>query len=200
MAFVGMKHVIAAPIKTETSGQAVTYDTGVVIGAAISATLSITRNSEGLYADDALKESDNSVTGGTIDINIDDVSDDAAEKILGIQKTAGSGNEETGTPTVYHETGDAAPYCGVGYYRVKRLNGVDSYRAYWYHKVQLALTNETANTKAGSITWQTPTLSGNIMAVVNDSTGKNKFRDYADFATEAKAVSWLDTKANVASV
>ena len=38
------------------------------------------------------------------------------------------------------------------------------------------------------------------MAVVNDNTGKNKFRDYADFATEAKAVAWLDTKANVASV
>ena len=64
MAFVGMKHVIAAPIKTETSGQAVTYDTGVVIGAAISATLNITRNSEGLYADDALKESGNPENGG----------------------------------------------------------------------------------------------------------------------------------------
>lgn len=38
MAFVGMKHVVAAPIKTEVVGQAVTYDTGVEIGAAISAT------------------------------------------------------------------------------------------------------------------------------------------------------------------
>ena len=37
MAFVGMKHVVAAPIKTEVAGQAVTYDTGVEIGAAISA-------------------------------------------------------------------------------------------------------------------------------------------------------------------
>ena len=33
MAFVGMKHVVAAPIKTEVAGQAVTYDTGVEVGA-----------------------------------------------------------------------------------------------------------------------------------------------------------------------
>lgn len=87
---------------------------------------------------------------------------------------------------------------GLGYYRVRRLNSVESYRAYWYHKTQLSMANETANTKAGSITWQTPTLNGNIMAVVNDSTGKNKFRDYADFTEESKAIAWLDTKANVA--
>lgn len=80
MAFVGMKHVVAAPIKTEVAGQAVTYDAGVEIGAAISATVTINRNTEGLYANDALKESDNSITGGTIDLNIDDISDDAAEK------------------------------------------------------------------------------------------------------------------------
>ena len=161
MAFAGMKHVVAAPIKTEVAGQAVTYDTGVEIGAAISATVTINRNTEGLYANDALKESDNSITGGTIDLNIDDISDDAAEKILGVKKTAG----ESQTPTVFHETGEAAPYVGLGYYRVRRLNGVESYRAYWYHKTQLSMANETANTKAGSITWQTPTLNGNIMAV-----------------------------------
>lgn len=199
MAFVGMKHVVAAPIKMETKGQAVTYDTGVVVGGAISATINLTRNSEGLYVDDALKESDNSVTGGTIDINTDDVSDDAAEKVLGFQKTAGTGDGESATPTVFHETGDAAPYCGLGYYRVKRLKGVESFRAYWYHKVQLAINNETANTKTGSITWQTLTLNGNIMAVVNDSNGKNKFRDYADFTDESKAIAWLDGKANIAS-
>ena len=149
MAFVGMKHVVAAPIKTEVAGQAVTYDTGVEIGAAISATVTINRNTEGLYANDALKESDNSITGGTIDLNIDDISDDAAEKILGVKKTAG----ESQTPTVFHETGEAAPYVGIGYYRVRRLNGVESYRAYWYHKTQLSMANETANTKAGSITF-----------------------------------------------
>ena len=121
MAFVGMKHVVAAPIKTEVAGQAVTYDTGVEIGAAISATVTINRNTEGLYANDALKESDNSITGGTIDLNIDDISDDAAEKILGVKKTAG----ESQNPTVFHETGEAAPYVGLGYYRVRRLNGVE---------------------------------------------------------------------------
>lgn len=194
MSFVGMKHVVAAPIKTEVAGQAVTYDAGVEIGAAISATVTINRNTEGLYANDALKESDNSITGGTIDLNIDDISDDAAEKILGVKKTAG----ESQNPTVFHETGEAAPYVGLGYYRVRRLNGVESYRAYWYHKTQLSMANETANTKAGSITWQTPTLTGNIMAVVNDSTGKSKFRDYADFTEESKVIAWLDTKANVA--
>lgn len=197
MAFIGMKYCVAAPVKTEVRGQALTYDTGVVVGKAISANVTMTRNTEGLYADDALAESDNSLTGGTIDLNVDDISDDVMEAILGVTKTP-EVTSGTKSPAIYHESGEATPYVGLGYYRVKRLRGVESYVAYWLHKVQLAQNSESANTKGSSITWQTPTVTGNIMAVVNGSDGKNQFRDHANFASEAEAVTWLNTKANIA--
>lgn len=195
MAFVGMKYCVAAPVKTETRGQALTYDTGVVVGRAIGANVNWNRNSDALYADDALAESDNSLTGGTVDINVDDISDEAQLVIFSQTKTDGTNSG----PDVYHENGDPSPYIGLGYYRVRRFKDVETYVAYWIHKTQLAVSTEAANTKGNTVTWQTPTATGNVMAVVNDSTGKNQFRDRASFTDESKAIEWLNTKANIAA-
>lgn len=195
MAFVGMKYCVAAPIETEVRGQPLTYDPGIVVGKAIGANITLTRNSEPLYADDAVAESDNSLTGGTVEINVDDISDEAQGVILSVTKTAAADNG----PDVYHETGDPSPYIGFGYLRVRRLNGVTSYVAYWIHKTQLAIASETASTKAGSITWQTPSVSGPIMGVVNGSDAKNHFRDHASFDSEDAAVAWLNKRAGILS-
>ena len=54
MAFVGMKHPVWAPIREEIEGQPVVYDTGLVIGEAISADVTFTRSNNPLYADDKL--------------------------------------------------------------------------------------------------------------------------------------------------
>lgn len=195
MAFTGMKYCVAAPVKAETRGQALTYDTGVVVGRAIGANVNWNRNSDALYADDALAESDNSLTGGTVDINVDDINDEAQLVIFSQTKTDGTNSG----PDVYHENGDPSPYIGLGYYRVRRYKGVETYVAYWIHKTQLAINSESAATKGNTISWQTPTATGNVMAVVNDSTGKNQFRDRATFTDESKAIEWLNTKANIAA-
>lgn len=191
MAFVGLKYAVFAPIENEVRGQALTYGKGVVIGRAIGADISFSRNSNPLYADDARIEDDNSITGGTVSINVDDVSDEAQTVILGT-----SVNTEDDTQ-VYSEDGDASPYGGFGYIRVRRLKGVTSYVAYFIHKVMLGIATETANTKGESITWQTPTLSGSMMAVVNREDMKNYFRDHVTFETEAEAVAWLNKRANI---
>ena len=64
MAFVGLKYCVFAPITTETPFTPIVYDTGVVLGRMIGANITFNRNSEPLYADDGLAESDNSITGG----------------------------------------------------------------------------------------------------------------------------------------
>lgn len=194
MAFVGMKYCVAAPIQAETRGQAITYGSGVVVGEAIGATINFSRNSGGIYGDDMLVDSDNSVTGGTVEINVVDIRKDAIPVIFSVSKDSG----DSGGADVYHELGDASPDIGLGYIRVNRYKGKYTYYAYWIHKAQLAINNETASTKKESIEWQTPTASGNIMGVVIDSTGKTVFRDYAQFDTEAAATTWLNTRANIA--
>jgi len=63
---------------------------------------------------DRVKEEDNSITGGTIKLGVDDASDEARVMLLGDVKE-GEAGEET-----YHETGESAPYVGTGYIRVRR--------------------------------------------------------------------------------
>lgn len=194
MAYVGLQYAVAAPIKTETPGTAIVYDAGMVIGKMIGATINYTRNSDPLYADDAIAENDNSIVGGTISINLDDLSDEAAVKVTGL--VAGTAS---GTATEYREVGDAAPYVGVGYLRVRRKAGVTSYVAYWVHKCMLSIAQEQAQTKGQTISWQTPTLEGSIMGVAINADGKTDFRTHATFDTIAAAKAWLDAKANIAA-
>ena len=82
MAFVGLLYAVAAPIQTEADGQAITYGKGQVIGGMMTAEISYTRNSNPLYADDRVMEEDNSITGGTIKMGVDDVNDDARVMML----------------------------------------------------------------------------------------------------------------------
>lgn len=196
MAYIGLQHVVAAKLGTETDGSAPTYQSGgMVIGKAMAANLTLNRNDNPLYADDAEAENDNGVVGGTIEINIDDLSIEARKFVLGEEEvTTGTGNSAT---TEYWTTEEAAPYVGVGYLRVRRKNGTTSYEALWYPKVQFGENNENASTKGQQIEWQTPTIIGRIMGVRPDSTLKAKFRARKTFETLAAAVAWLDDKAGV---
>lgn len=191
MAFVGLKYCVFAPIETETPFTPIVYDTGVVLGRMIGANITFNRNSEPLYADDGLAESDNSITGGTISLNLDDVEEAAQVTAFGLLKTGEPGSE------VYSEVGDPAPYGGIGYVRVRRLRGVTSYVAYWLHKVQLAVNTDNASTKGQSITWQTPTADGTILAAYPNADKKAYYRDRAVFDTEAEAYAWVDEKAGI---
>jgi hypothetical protein len=56
---------------------------------------------------------------------------------------------------------------------------------------------DNATTKAGAIEWQTPAMTGPILGVVIDYTGKTRFRAYEVFSTYAAAKAWVDEKAGV---
>lgn len=195
MAFIGMRHVVAAKVATETPGQALTYDAGMVVGKAIQGNLTWNRNDNPLYADDAIAENDNGATGGSIELGTDDLLDAVRAYLLGDEKvTVGT---SPNTTTEYETTDEPAPYVGCGYVRVRIKNGVTSYQAVWYHKVQFGETTENAQTKGQTIEWQTPTITGRIMGVQNDASGTIRFRRRATFETLAAAVAWLDDKAGI---
>lgn len=189
MAFTGLQYAVVAAITAETEGSAVTYGTGKVLGRMISANISWTRNDNPLYADDAIAENDNGVTGGTIELNIDDISDDGRVYVLGETEVTVTNGKE------YETTEAPAPYVGLGFLRVKRKAGVTSYIAEWVHKVQFGMDSEEAQTKGETIAWQTPTLNGKIFAVRNDSSLVNHYRRTATFETLTEAKAWLDDKA-----
>lgn len=191
MAFVGLLYAVAAPIQTEADGQAITYGKGQVIGGMMNAEISYTRNSNPLYADDRVMEEDNSITGGTIKMGVDDVNDDARVMMLGDVKEGDAGEE------VYHETGESAPYVGTGYIRVRRKDNKTNYIAYWVHKAIFGIGTESAKTKGQNIEWQTPTLEGSIMGVKNNAALQTRFRERRTFTKESEARTWLNKKAGI---
>ena len=195
MAFIGMRHVVAAKIATETPGSALTYSAGMVVGKAIQGNLTWDRNDNPLYADDAIAENDNGATGGSIELITDDLLDTVRAYLLGDEAiTVGTGTSVT---TEYESTEDPAPYVGFGYMRVRVKGGATSYQAVWYHKAQFGESNENAQTKGQTIEWQTPTLTGKIMGVNDNASGQIRFRRRATFETAADAIAWLDNKAGI---
>lgn len=190
MAYIGLQHIVAAPIKQENENALPTYDKGVLVGRGINADVSFTRADVTLEADDATVESDNSITGGTIRLGVDDLSDAARVALLGDVAVTG---ENAGDE--YDEVGKAAPYVGVAYVRARMYNGKLSYRAMFIPKAQFGTTDESAETRGKQTRFQTPTLNGNIMGV--ELEGLMRFRRRSKFFdTAAEAIAWANAKVN----
>lgn len=191
---VGMRHVVAAPIKSEPANSPIVYEAGMLATRAVAAEITYERSENKYYADDVLAESDNAATSGTISITGSEFLPAARVAFFGVKQT-----EENGK-TVYRTTSAPTPYIGLGYVTVMIYKGAYKYYANWIHKMQFALTGESARTKGENIEWQDETATGDIMGVAVDNTGEPAFIDQIEFDTAADAEKWLDEKAGIATV
>lgn len=188
MASIGMQYAVWAPLTSEENNT-LTYGTGMVVGRSVSANLNWQKEDNELYGDDVVAETDNSVTGYTLDLTTTELEQDVEAAILGLQKV--------GSTDEYELTGDSSPYGGCGYVRILKRHNVPLYKAFWYPKVQFSRNSETDNTKQKTIQWGTPTLNGKGLGVYDDASGKAKFRKQQVFTTLAAAKDYLNGKANV---
>lgn len=196
MAAIGLKHFVVAKVASETPGAALTYETGMVVGKAMQANLTLNRSDNPLFGDDVIAENDNSVTGGTIQIGVTALGNAVRAYMLGDEEVSVG----TGTSAVkeYEVTDEPAPYVGFGFLRTLIEDGARKYEAVWMYKAQFGENTINATTKGQQVEWQTPTLDGILMGVQNDADGKTHFYRYANhFATEAEAAAWLDNKAGI---
>lgn len=188
MAEIGMQYPVWAELESE-SNQTLSYGSGLVMGRAVSANLSWEKDDGELYGDDAVAETDNGITGYTIDVGTTELEETVESRVLGYQKV--------GSTDEYEITDDSPPYGGFGYIRVLKRKGVRLYKAVWYPKVQFSAPNETSNTKQKTISWGTPTINGKGLAAYDDASGKAKFRKQQVFTTLAAAKTYLNGKANI---
>ena len=191
---VGMVYPVYAPVSAYTPGTSITYSTGAVAGEAVSANLTWNRNDGHFFGDDVELDSDNSVTGYTISIELSGIKDAVRAALLG----------ETLASSEYSISDDAAPDVGFGYIRVMRETNSSTgkvetvYEGYWYHKMKFGISSEETRTKeGGGIEWRVPTLEGIGAGVSLDSSGKKYFAVHETFTTEASAKSWLNGKAGI---
>ena len=187
MASIGMRHLVAAPFaESQTEGQLPAYEAGVKMRA-VSANITLDRNDSELYADDVLAESDNTITGGTVDMTVAEVTDEVGAVLFG--------NKMDEQNKEYYDSDQSSPYIGMGYMREQKYQGKSSFRAVWFYKVQLAAAEETAQTKGETTTFQTQRITGEILGVTM-ADGSTRFRAWKTFNSAAEATAWLNTKAN----
>lgn len=195
MAFIGMRYPVVAKLKAHTAGSMPTYEQGMVVGRAIQGNLTITRNNNPLYADDAEAENDNGVTAMSLETGLDDVTEEVEAYMLGLEEAEAA--EIDGAEKTYYETDAAAPDVGMGYIRVRKMRGVVSYQAVWYFKGQAGINSKNTQTKGETIAWQTPTVSTRFEAIDVDGKGTQKFRMKVPFDSFENAKKWLDKMANI---
>lgn len=189
MAAVGMRYLVGAKIATEPDGKVPTYDEGFVVGRAVSAAVTFTRNDAKLYVDDVLGERDNTITGGDVDITVAEILDTIAEKIFGDTKDGSSDGD-------YYDSSASSPYIGMGWMQEVRVKGVSKYRTTWLYKVQMAPAEVQAQTKGETTQFQTQRMTGEMMGI-GMADGTTRFRARNEFATAEAAKAWLNTKAGI---
>ena len=192
MAFIGLRHPVYARITEFEDGAMPCYAVPVVAGRAIQANVTKTHNNTPLYADDIIDEDDNSITGMTLTVGLNDLDDEKRRWLLGDIMSY-----EQGVGNLFDEGGDGAAPVGFGYIRVRRVQGEEKYQAVWYWSVLFSEDAEESQTKGESIEWKTPTITGRVFGCYIDSTGTPKFRRRATFDSEAAAKAWLNTKAGI---
>lgn len=191
MSKVGLKYPVFA-LATET-GSAISYSNGAVIAKAITANISIETNDVKLYADDVIVETDKSFSGGTISLNVDDLTDAVKVALLGYTEGAeadailGSKNLSAGGSTT-------PATVGVGFYGKRVRGGAYSWRAIWLKKVQFAEPADEFATKGETTEFKTPTIEGTIMLAADEF-----WKDEATFSSEAAAIAWLNGKAGIST-
>lgn len=178
MASFGAKNPYFAPIKSEPEGKLPVYEgEPVKIGRLVKAELTLTMASGKLYADDELAESAEEFVSGAIAMETDDVLDSVASVIYGATVT---------DKTVVYNTSDNPPPGGLTYYKKLMRRGKLVFKGYYYPRVKAALGNDTAQTKADSITFGT---SSTTFTVSNANNGD--WRHTEEFDTEADAIAWV---------
>ena len=184
MAQFGAKRPIFAPTATtpENALPTYNYEKVVTIGKLVAANLTVTNASGELYADDALAEKIDMFASGSLELQTDDKTAEVHAALHGAALDEES-DEVTDADT------DVAPRGGIAYYKVLIRNGVRVYQGVFLPLVNAILGNDTAATKGSSITFGTTSTT---FTVFRCNSGAWRVRK--EFATEAEAIAWCDTK------
>ena len=184
MAKIGLNNFRYA-IATIASDGTVTYGVAKQPAKAISCKVDVSNSSATLYADDALRESDTSFTGGTVTIGIDDDDTQTLADFLG-HKLDGA--------ELVRNIDDYAPYVGFGRVIVKMVGGVKSYKVEFLSLVKFSEPSQEDNTKGESLEFGTYELEGTIVAPENGVWSKTR-----TFTTKSDAIHYLEGLMNTSS-
>lgn len=194
MAGIGMYGVYYAKcVKNEgvTNG----YSGGVkTLGKAISANFTPNNPEDNpLYANNGVAENDSSsASGGTLDMTLDRLKQDAAADLYGLvveEVTVNvGGTEVTGQALKYRGNEQSAPV-GVGFVRMHQQDGIRKHEVVLYRSVIFGMPPDGAQTMGESIEWQTPEISGTVQGLEGD--GSEPWFESVVFPSQEAALEYI---------
>lgn len=126
------------------------YQDPIRLAGAITANFSPASSNDTLFADDGPYEVGSTLGAMTLELNVADLEPKHRAALLG---------EDTEAGIVVSNTTHTPPWVAAGM-SVKKSNGTS--RLLWYLKGKFTAPDENNQTKADSINWNTPTITGNF--------------------------------------
>ena len=192
MAKIGIKCLTYAPYTSGGDGSSISYGTGVqLVDYMIRADVNEERGDVKFYADDHKIDSENSMTGASLGLELANLTDDLEKAFLGYVA------ESTASGADLLVTDAAAGFVGCGFYRKERFKGTITYKCYWFYKVQFSKDGDSTTTKGENVDFQTETLTGDALGVKLTSSGDTIYYSICRKSSESDAIAWLKTKAGV---
>ena len=187
MAKVGFEYVAAAKLNdaVSISKETAQYSEGREIGPAANFNGTPTSSNVKDYGDDRTLETDTSVTGGTLSLELNEPTMENEAWILGHRY-------EDGTGGMLRNVNDIAPYLGVGCVGKSKRNGALVFRAKIYLKTQFRVPNDENATKQDQTTFNHTTMEGNIFQLKNGD-----WKDEKEFTTLDEAKEYINTTLNI---
>jgi len=159
------------------------YDSAVRVLGAITANFSPNASNDTLFADDGPYETASTLGAMSLELNVADIPAEQRAELLGATYDASTG-------LLVHSAADIPPYVAVGM-SVKKSNGAD--RLIWYLKGKFTAPDDNNQTKADSINWNTPTITGNFLKRDSD----NQYRVSVDTdepnVSQVTKYTWFDS-------
>lgn len=171
MAKKGIEYVVFGKLQNDGS-----YKDGKRLSPAAAFNGTPTKSNVKDYGDNRVTETDNSVTGGTLSVELNNDEDEIYTYLLG-SKQSGEGEE------IISNVNDEAPFVGVG--AIGKSGS--KYVAKFYNKVQFSEPNDENATKQENTTFNHITLEGEI--IVPES---GEWRRRKTFETLAEAKTYLN--------
>ena len=177
MSQVGLKDLHFAVLEKDENGEIKYKDVEKLIGG-INATINPNVNTQELYADDRLFESE--ATIGKIDVEIETAD-------LDIKKRAKLTGSKIKDGVLVENVSDTAPYIALGF-KSKKSNG--KYRYVWLLKGKASPMSEDFSTKTENVEHRTPKISFTFMPRAYD--GNWKYTADEDTEGFSNPGNWFD--------
>lgn len=186
MASIGLKNAKYNQIDNTTKKYKTLKDSKVpILGRLIDAKLSEDRNNTELRADDIVVEKDKTFKKATVNITIDDVTDEVYADVKGCENKEGE---------ITENSEDEAPEIGYGHIVTKVYKGVKSYKVEFLPRIQITKIIADRKTKGESIEYNTVSIEADVMELEDEINGMKvgDWKKTKSFSTLSEAQTYLD--------